>query len=910
MHTRLRLHIVAIATVAIATIAGAQVPLPRGFAPLDSTVAARGALAATVTLSSSEQPLSAVLAEIARQARLSYVTDGALPELTRRVRARATATPAATALQRVLAGTGLRGFVGPANQLIVVPAVPATRDSVKQRAQSVRLTGYVRHAASREVIRNAILTITELGLSRESNEEGFYVLTVPAGTHRLRVRAIGYAPLDTLIALTVSTSRELVLRPKQVTLAAVLVQSGRREERADLDPKLPDMSVVRLDMATLRLTPPLLGEVDPLRSITLLPGVANMSDASTAFSVRGGGPDQNLILLDEAVIYNPSHILGFISTFNADAVDNVTLYKGALPAKFGGRLSSVVDVRQREGNSNAYAGSASLGLLSSRATVEGPLFGKRGSFIIAGRRSYADLFLRASNDSTIKNNTAYFYDVNAKGNVRLGDRGTLMLSGYAGRDEFASPTLDFGVGWGNRAATARWNQTIGDRLFSKLTATMSDYDFRFRVPFPGIDSARWKARITTATVKFDESYQLTARHRLEFGVDWTKADFAPGAFRSASDTANRAIFSVETRRGLTLSAYAGHEFEYGPVAVRYGVRHATFTRRGEATTYSYLNDAPVVYNDALDRYEPGTVVDSARIGRGSKVVDYAGWEPRASARITLTERASVKASYSRTQQFIHLVSPLSTPTPVDLWEPAGRDIRPMRADQFALGYSGQIGEYEFTAESFYKDIADVIDFIDGADVSLRPRLETLVVRGSGRAYGLELYARRTVGRTTGWVSYTLSRAEQRFPVPRNSGALSGGGVNDGEWYAAPYDRPHNLNLVATYRWKPKWTVGSNFLLSSGLPITLPVSRYTLDGFLIAEYGPRNSARLPLYHRLDLSLTRSLKRGEMQFGVLNVYNRFNAQSLRVRQEKDNPLNSQAVQTSIFGIVPSFNYVIRF
>ena len=887
----------------------AQSAVPRDFIALDSTAALRGALAMRVTLNDSEQPMSAVVAEIARQARLTFIVDGALPAMSRRVRIRATAAPAATALQRALAGSGLRGFVGPANQLLIVPIPAVPRDSVRSRAPEVRLTGYVRNAASREVIRNAILSVGELRVSRESNEEGYFVLTLPPGAHRLRVRAIGFTPIDTVVTLSASAAHDFVLKPQQAVLSTVVVKSDKNAERADLDPRLPDMSVVRLDMATVRLAPPLLGEVDPLRSIALLPGVATVSDASTAFVVRGGGVDQNLILLDEAVIYNPSHILGFISTFNADAVDNVTLYKGAIPAKFGGRISSVVDVRQREGNANEYAGSASIGLISSRATIEGPLLGNRGSFLIAGRRSYADAFLRLSSDSNLNDNTAYFYDLNAKGNIRLGQRGALMLSGYAGRDEFARPNLGVGVGWGNRAATLRWNQAIGDRLFSKVTATRSNYDFRIRFPFPGLDSARWKAGIATATLKVDETYQLTARHRLEFGADWTATTFDKGV-RGQTDTSATQAFGPEARRGRTLAGYAGHEFEAGPIAIRYGVRYASLARLGQATRYRYRNDAPVVYNSALDRYEAGTVIDSSRIARGATLVSYDGWEPRASARYTLDAQSSLKISYARTQQFLHLVTPMNSPTPLDLWEVAGPDIRPMTADQFAFGYSGQLKEYEFTAETFYKTIDDVVDFIDGAEIIFNQRVETALVQGSGRAYGLELYARRTIGRMTGWASYTLSRAEQRFPVPKNSGATSGGGVNNGEWYASPFDRLHNLSVVGTYRWKPKWTVGSSFLLASGLPITLPQSRYTLDGFLVAEYGPRNAARLPIYHRLDLSLTRTLRRGELQFGVLNAYNRFNAQSLRVRQAKNDPLVAEAVQTSIFGIVPSFNYVFRF
>jgi hypothetical protein len=368
---------------------------------------------------------------------------------------------------------------------------------------------------------------------------------------------------------------------------------------------------------------------------------------------------------------------------------------------------------------------------------------------------------------------------------------------------------------------------------------------------------------------------------------------------------------VEPRNGISRSAYLGHEVELGSrIGIRYGLRWADFARVGVGTRYRYLNNAPVIYNAALSRFEPGRLLDSARVGKGDLMARYGGLEPRASMRFSLTNQQSLKLSYAKTRQFLQLISNTNSPTPLDVWEPVGPFITPQVADQYALGWSGQWRGLELTAEGYYKQADGVVDYLDGADVILNPRLETLLIQGTGRAYGLELYARRTEGRLTGWVSYTLGRSEQRFPAPAGTVASVGGGINDGRWYPSPFDKTHNLSVVGVWQWTPKWSVGSTFLLATGLPATLPRARYVVDDFLVADFGGRNGARLPIYHRLDLNLTRTMRRGELQFGVLNAYNRFNAQSLRVRQSTRNPLQAEAVQTSIFGILPSINYVFRF
>ena len=883
--------------------------LPTGYRRLADVTDLRGPLSAPVTLDLAQVPLKDALRQVALQAGLSYAADPAQPGMESPRSLKVSGAPAHRAITLLLEGTPFQPLVGPRGQLALQYRGTGREARPSTPAKRVRISGYVRSAASGEILRRARVSADDEAVRVESNDDGFYSLLLAEGTHRLVVRALGYVPFDTVLTLTEDFTRTVQLRRREVQLATVSVQASRSgDDRPDLDPRTPDMSVVRLDLPAVRLLPPVLGEADPIRSLTLLPGVSLSSDASTAFSVRGGAADQNLFLLDEATVYNPNHILGFLSTFNADAIDDVTLYKGAIPARFGGRLSSVVDVRQREGNVNKFTGSASLGLLAGRGLVEGPLPKKVGSFMIAARRSWADLFTGLSSDPTIRATTAYFYDVNAKTNVRLGSSGALMLSGYLGRDRFAG-IGDLGAGWGNRALTLRWNQALRSNLFSKVTAAWGDYDYRLDILTGTSDSIRWNSRIGSLNVRVDETWYLSPTNTVEFGAELTSQRINPGDLLPVG--ANNAYNPrrIERRNTLMPAAWIGQELGIGSrVSVRYGLRVAGFERRGPATVYSYVNDAPVVYSEALGRYEPGVVRDSTRFGSSARLATRTALEPRVSGRVMLTETSSLKASYARTQQFLLLVSNTNSISPLDVWEPAGQWIKPLLADQYAVGYSATRGGVELSVEGFYRQARNVVDFIDGADVLLNPRIETQMVQGQGRAYGLELLARRSQGTVTGWISYTLGRSEQRF----TRGGNRGGGINDGNWYPTPFDKTHNLNVVALRSLGPKskWTLGSTFTLATGLPATFPTSRYQVDGLLATEYGARNAGRLPLYHRLDLSATRKTRRGEWQFGLLNAYNRFNAQALRFRQREGQPLVTEAVQTAIFGIVPSVAYTFNF
>ncbi len=792
----------------------------------------------------------------------------------------------------------------PASAPAQTPPSSPTPRAVPDR---VRLSGYIRNTANREVVRYALVAADGEPSRGQSNEDGFYFIQLSKGAHRLLVRAIGFVPLDTTITLDGSRTLDLTLAPATIQLTALKVQADLEPQQ--VDPAAPEMSVARLDLKTIRKAPSVLGEVDPIRSLTLLPGVSRSSDFSTAFSVRGGSADQNLILLDESTIYNPAHVLGFLSVFNSDAIDDVTLYKGAIPARFGGRLSSVVDIRQREGNANEFAGSANIGLLASRAAFEGPLPGKHGSFLVAARRSYADLFLRASSNKDIRDNVAYFYDVNAKMNIKLGQNGVLMLSQYGGRDEFK-----FGeqtsANWGNQSGTIRWNQIVANRLFSKVTVAGSDYDYKL-----GFDvtakPVTWTSRIRSLNVKVDEAWHLGDRNIIEFGAERTQHELKPGDVRgtNSTDTTTFTPVRIQQRQGIASALHIGHEVDLGDrISIRYGVRYSAFDRVGAATIYRYANGQPVVWSANVGTFQPGRVTDSTKFAAGKSVTRASGFEPRVSARFGLTAASSLKASYARTLQYLNLASRTNSSTPLDIWEPIGPYVKPQRADQFAVGYSSTIANrrYELSVEGYYKNLYNTLEFIDGADVLLNPRIETAIIQGTGRAYGMEFYLRKRLGTTTGWISYTLARAENRFLAP----GLRDAGINDGRYFPAPSDKTHDLSVVAIRPLGKRWSFGSTFSLSSGLPTTYPKSRYVVDGLLVAEFGARNSTRLPVYHRLDLSLSRKWGRGEVQLGVYNAYNRFNAQSISFRQSQTNLLVSEAVRLSIFGAVPSISYGLTF
>ena len=767
-----------------------------------------------------------------------------------------------------------------------------------QEPEPVRLSGYVRVAENDEVIRAARLDITERGLIIGTNRFGFYSIELPPGRYSIRVASLGYEPVTEVVDLQETMSLDFALPLRPVVVSELTVTADR--EPPDLDPESMDMSVIRLDVPTLSELPLILGEADPVRTLTLYPGISTANDATTAINVRGGAGDENLIRLDDSEVFNPAHAIGLFSTFNSDAVGDVTLYKGGIPARYGGRLSSVLEVHQREGNSREFEGAATIGLLSSRLSLQGPLFDGRGSWLVAGRRTYADLFLGLSSDPSIQESTAYFYDLNAKANARYGATGQVMLSGYAGRDRLRIGETA-SAGWGNVTGTLRWNHVFGS-VFSHLTLTYSDYDYHLQSSFDA-RAASLDAGISNLSLNIDESWDLSPRDRLQFGAGVRSYEIHPGDINPGEGSAV-VPQKFESRKGLAPEAYVEHETELGPLGVRYGVRASGFLRRGEETVYHYEGDAPVVYRPEFGRYDRGVVADSTRYGRGETVVSYWGLEPRLGLRLGLTDVSSLKASYSRTRQHVRLVTNTNSPTPLDLWDPVGPYVEPQVADQFALGYVTTLsrGLYALSGEVYYKRARHLIDYVDGADIFITRHLETLLLEGEGRGYGLEFLVRRTRGRLTGWASYTLARSDQRTPglTPEDPG------INGGAWYPSPYDRTHDFALTGLYRLNEDWSLGANFIFATGVPTTFPVARYRFASLILGEYGPRNAERLPDYHRLDVSATRRWGRGELQFGLFNVYNRFNAQAIAFRQNRDSPLVTEAVETAVFGLVPSISY----
>ena len=789
--------------------------------------------------------------------------------------------------------------------LTLIPIVFAAAGAGTTHAQEpeqVRLSGYVRSAVSDEVLRISRLEVVEPGISIATNRFGFYSIELVPGRYTVRVSQLGYETATRVVDLEETTSVDFALDLRPVSVAEITVEA--EHEPPDLDPETVEMSVIRFDAPAISQLPVVLGEADPVRTLTLYPGITTTNDATTSINVRGGAGDENLILLDDSEVFNPAHALGFFSTFNADAVDDVTLYKAGIPARYGGRLSSVMEIHQREGNSREFEGSATVGLLSSRLSLEGPLFDGNGSWLMAGRRTYADLFLGLSSDPDVRESVAYFYDLNAKANVRYGTTGQVMLSGYFGRDRL-SVAREASVGWGNAAGTLRWNQGFGP-IFSHVTLIFSDYDYQIQSGF-NARAASLNSRVRHLNLSVDESWTLGPRDQLEFGVGIGTYNVRPADVVEGEGSAV-VPQELDARHGLAPDAYIEHETELGPLGLRYGLRATGFVRQGEATVYDYLNDAPVVYHPDLGRYDKGVVTDSTRYGPGESIVSYWGLEPRLGLRLQVGSASSLKASYSRTRQYMRLVTNTNSPTPLDLWDLVGPWVEPHVADQVALGYVTTVsrGRYALSGEVYYKRARHLVDYVDGADLWVIRDLETFLLEGEGRGYGFEFLLRKTQGRLRGWVSYTLARTEQRTPGL----TAADPGIAGGSWYPAPYDRTHDFSLTGIYELDDTWSVGANLIFATGLPTTFPVARYEFAGVVLGAYGSRNAERLPSYHRLDLSATKRFGSGDLRFGVFNAYNRFNAQSLAFRQREDRRLVTEAVETAVFGIVPSISYTWRF
>ena len=767
------------------------------------------------------------------------------------------------------------------------------------------ISGSVYDKKGNETLIGATVFFSDLNIGTTTNEYGFYSITISKGTHIITVSYLGFSDESKIIELNNKTSLDFYLSESSQALDEVVIQTDIEK----INIKSTQMSVNKLTSKTIKQIPVVLGESDIIKSIILLPGVTSAGEGASGFNVRGGAADQNLILLDEAIVFNSSHVFGFFSVFNPDVIKDVKLFKGGIPSKYGGRLSSVLDIYQKEGNNKEFKLTGGIGLISSRILAEGPLKKEKSSFLIGGRSSYAHLFLPLIDN----NNEAYFYDLNTKFNYRLNKNNNIFLSAYFGKDVFGINN-SFINKYGNAVTNLRWNHLFSDKLFSNLSLIYSDYFYGLILDFVGFE---WDSGITNINFKYDFNHYLKDNLKLSYGVNNIYTKFNAGEIFPNRNDSGIIPFKLTEKYANEFAFYleADHNIS-DKFSLKYGLRFSNFTRLGQDELNTYENDNPLIYNQQLQKYEPATANGLINYERSDILKSFNNFEPRLSFSYLLNSDSSIKASYNKMAQYLHLLSNTSSPTPLDIWVPSGSFIKPQVLDQYAVGYFKRFkdGDFSLETELFYKDVKNRIDYINGANLVANNEIETVILNGKSRAYGLEFMFRKNEGKLKGWLAYTLSKSEQ-LTSGRNSIEP---GINNGEWYNTPYDKTHDLSINASYELSKKWKFNTNFLLQTGQPTNYPVGQYEFQGLNVPIYNDnqRNSDRLPTYHRLDLSAiltpiknnNRDLQ-GEWVFGIYNIYNRKNAASIAFSRNTETSTN-EAIKTSIFGIVPSVTYNFKF
>ena len=777
--------------------------------------------------------------------------------------------------------------------------------------QKFTLSGTITEASSNETLIGVTIAVPSLRTGVTTNEYGFYSLTLPEGEYQIQVSYLGFQDIIQTVSLTENKKINLQLVEKAEQLEEVVVT----EDVEKMDIRTPQMSVNTLSVETIKKIPVILGEADVIKSILLLPGVTNAGEGASGFNVRGGAVDQNLILLDEAIIFNSSHLFGFFSVFNPDAIKDIKLYKGGIPARYGGRVSSVLDIFQKEGNSKEIKVNGGIGAVASRLLVEGPIVKDKAAFLVAGRGSYAHLFLPLFD----QDNTAYFYDLNTKLSYNINDKNSIYLSGYFGRDVFGIND-SFVNTYGNSVGNFRWNHLFSDKLFSNLSVIYSDYYYGLKLDFVGFD---WNSGIQNFNVKYDLKHYINDKLQVNYGVNNIYYSFNPGKIEPSNAESGIIEDQLTKKFANEFAAYVDVEHDITDnLSLGYGLRFSNFIRLGQDALNVYQNDNPVIFDPFLLVYQEAEPIETVDTRGGGNLATFNNFEPRASLSYTINDNSSVKASYTRLAQYLHLLSNTSSPTPLDVWTPSGPFTKPQLLDQYALGFFKNIkeGDYSIETEVFYKDIQNRIDYIDGANLIANDAIETVILNGEARAYGLEFLLRKNTGKFQGWLAYTLSKSEQRTPE-RVSSVDNGRsnletGINFGEWYNTPYDKTHDISLFASYDLNEKWSFNTNFVYQTGQPTNYPVGQFEFQGLAVPYYGLRNTERLPDYHRIDVSATLTPRKnkgrnfkGEWVFSVYNLYSRRNAASINFRRNVDTGVN-EAVRTSIFGIVPAVTYNFKF
>ncbi len=741
------------------------------------------------------------------------------------------------------------------------------------------ISGTVKEKSSGETLSGATVTVLEKpGMGVIANEYGFYSLSLPKGNYTLQFSFTGRKPESVSIKLDSSITVSIYLADETVMQEVII--SGKKNNEALTRGSI---GVEVLNMKTAGKIPVVFGEKDLVKTIQLMPGVKSNGEGTNGFSVRGGATDQNLIILDEAPVYNASHLLGIFSTFNSDAIKDATIIKGNSPAQFGGRLSSVLDVKMKEGNNRQYQVSGGLGLISSRLTVEGPIQKEKSSFIVSGRRTYADMIARLSPD--FKGLKLYFYDLNAKANLAINEKNKLYFSGYFGQDELAVSNM-FGSKWGNTTATMRWNSILNRKLFSNTSFIFSNYDFNVGFKSDGTE-INYNSHIKDVNLKQDFTFYPNSDNTFRFGFNVIHHTITPTKAKGTN-----IISTKKGRMGLENAVYISNSWKAGEkINIDYGLRFSFYS---------------VLGGDTYNIYRDNQLIESIQLGKGKIGKTWYNLEPRFSMNYKMDNTTNLKMGYARNSQHLHLMSNSTGGSPTDQWIGNSYNIKPEVADQLSLGYSKNLGnnKYEFHAEAYYKLMKNQIDYRDGADINTAPDIESELLYGKGRAYGLEFILKKKTGRLTGWVGYTLSKTERRV-----------NGINNDQWYNAKQDRTHDLSVVGIYNLNKRWTLSGVFVYTTGNAVTFPTGKYELNGMTVYQYGRRNADRMPATHRFDISATYekpSKKRFQRSwsFGLYNVYGRENPFSMTFRENKDNPHKIDAVQTSLFRWIPSVTYNFKF
>jgi len=747
------------------------------------------------------------------------------------------------------------------------------------------ISGGIKDDAKGEEIISARVKVKDQPIGTNSNEYGFFSLTLPEGKYTLIVSAYGFVTQEIEVTLNQNVQLSVQMKNSVQELEEVKVSAIRQ----DANVKDAVMGVERLDPKELAKLPVLLGEKDIIKTMQLLPGVKNAGEGSSGFYVRGGGADQNLILLDEAPVYNASHLLGFFSTFNSDAIKDATLYKGNQPANFGGRLSSVLDIKMNEGNNKKFNVSGGLGLISSKLNVEGPIIKDKASFLVTGRRTYADVFLKASD--RFKDNKLYFYDLNTKLNYRISKKDRIYLSGYFGRDKLGFGET-FGIDWGNATATARWNRIVNEKLFSNTSFIFSSYDYKISIKSGDVDF-KILSKIQDFNLKQEFQYFLNTRNKLRFGLNAIHHAITPGQVEANSDS-GFSTTKINPLKSIESAIYITNDWTASEkINVSYGAR---------LTGFSVLGNGAESYTFA----ENGDIATTNTYKKNEMVKTYLIVEPRVSASYSYSKTASVKAAYARNAQNIHLLSNATSASPTDVWLSTTLNTKPEIADQASIGWFKNFKEnaYEFNVETYYKIMQNQIDYRNGANTQANEKLEGELLYGVGRAYGLEMILKKKTGKLTGWIGYTLSRTERKI-----------NGINENNWYVAKQDRTHDVSVVGIYDINKKLSVSALFVFYTGNAVTFPTGKYEVNGETQFSYTERNAARMPNYHRLDLGLTWIRKNTEKfesswNFSVYNAYARENAYQITFRQSESDPNKTEAVQTTLFRIVPAITWNFKF